>query len=337
MCSSKTVRALLAGVLLCAAHSVQAEVRVLLVGVGVYPHLAGKNLEGPANDLRLMRSVVQRLQVAPQHVTELSDSAGPARLPTRANILSALDRLARDSGPGDWALVYFSGHGAQVPQSVATRHSYAEPDGLDEAFLPRDTRRWVPARGVVEGAIVDDEFAVLFDRIRARGARLWAIFDTCHAGDMTRSAAGPGAERPVWRVVQAQELGVPALGPRRQGKAALLPAPASAQRPHAAASVRAAAMPSTVAYFASQPDEPAAEELFADPLASADQPARRRFGVFTYQLHQAMAGWTGDFDTLATALQTAYRSRPFPTPQFSGDLQQRFPGVTPAATLAAGR
>jgi hypothetical protein len=93
--------------------------------------------------------------------------------------------------------------------------------------------------------------------------------------------------------------------------------------------------PTMVAFFASHPDEPAAEEVFTDPL---DGQTRRRFGVFTYYLHQAVkSGEHVSFAGLAQIVGQAYRSRPFPTPQFSGALGQRFPDERTREALTAGR
>lgn len=312
--------------LLCAltTHFAHAETRALLVGVSVYPRLSGKNLEGPANDLYLMRSVLAKLAVRGDNITELSESAGSAMLPTRNNILASLDRLAQVSRAGDWVLVYFSGHGAQVPQSTSTRRAYREDDGMDEVFLPRDTSSWMPLLGVVEGAILDDEFGARFDRIRARGAHIWAIFDTCHAGDITRAGSSLETGAAVWRYVGPQDLGLAHVSGRPRGRSnpSRMPAGLNPREP-SPTPARIAAL-RTVAFFASQPDEPAAEEMLVDPL---DGQKKRRFGVFTYHLYKAMANWSGSFEALAKTVELAYRDRPFPTPQFSGDLTQRFPAV----------
>ena len=42
--------------------------------------------------------------------------------------------------------------------------------------------------GHVENAIVDDEIRIWVSAIRATGALVWVIVDTCHAGTMTRGA-----------------------------------------------------------------------------------------------------------------------------------------------------
>ena len=313
-------------------HCAHADVRALLVGVSVYPYLTGKNLEGPANDLRLMRRMVQQLAVPADNVTELSEAAGPSLLPTRVNILAALDQMARQSGPGDWAFVYFSGHGSQVPQTTSTRRSFPEADSLDEVILPRDTKRWVASKGVVEGAIVDDELGAMFDRIRARGAHVWAIFDTCHAGDMTRGDRWQDTGRTVWRLVQPADLGLPGRGARVPSGRVPVPRHVTLKPPKPLpARVREGAAMS-VSFFASQSDEPAAEEVFVDPT---DGQTRQRFGVFTYHLYAAMAQWSGHFESLAVKVQHAYRDRPFPTPLLVGDLAQCFAPALARAEVAS--
>lgn len=322
----------IATMLTTAAAPAAAVDRALLIGVSVYPHLPGRQLVGPANDVRLMQNTVTRLGVAPARVKTLSEAAGSAAWPTRANILTALARLAEQSRPGDWAIVYFSGHGSQVPQTAETRARYAEPDGFDEVFLPRDTARWDARRQVVTGAITDDEIGIALRRVADRGARVWAIFDTCHAGDMTRGAATMMVdldERPVWRHVPPTALGVPAAllmsgepGLTRGGKAA-------ARGPGAAARRETP----WVAFFAAQSDEGAAEEVFPDPDAPA---LRTRFGVFTYHLHRAIEHWSGSFSTLTQAVDHAYRDRPFPTPQYEGPLET-LPAFSAAVTPRATR
>ncbi len=292
----------------------------LLIGVGDYP-LLGKRLAGPANDLRLMRALLGRSGFLPQQIVELSERPERQGLPTRANIVQSLGDLAAQARRGDWIVVYFSGHGAQVPQSPATRLAYREPDGFDEVFLPRDTRRWNPASREVDGAIVDDEIGQAMTAMLQRGAKVWAIFDTCHASDMTR---GPNAARaqPVERAISATELGVPArlylqaqAAPRPARRAAKLPA------------VAPAATAMAVVFAAAQKGEATTEELFDDPLQPG---AKAHFGIFTYALHQRLGQAPASFANAAAAIEAAYADRPFPKPRWSGALDQPLP-------LLAGR
>jgi hypothetical protein len=75
-----------------------------------------------------------------------------------------------------------------------------------------------------------------------------------------------------------------------------------------------------LAFYAAGPDEPAAEEMLPNP-GTPDK--RFRYGVFTYALHQQLETWTGDFRDLASGVVSFYKGRPYPTPQFDGNLQTR--------------
>lgn len=286
--------------------------RALLVGVSTYPLLPSKSLVGPGNDVLLMAESLARLGFPGDLTVTLSEASGEARWPTRANILHQLDQLAGTVDRGDWVLLYFSGHGAQVPQQ-RSGHGYREPDGLDEVFLPRDTARWDPQSRRVDGAILDDEFGVVIEKIRARGVAVWVIFDTCHSGDMMRGPVDVADKQsPVQRYVSPADLGIPAA---EWGK------PAVKRRPPPRGA-RPGLTGAWVAFFASQPDEPTLEEWLPDPV----QPGiKRRYGLFTYELSRALMGWHGDFRQLERRLRLAYERRPFPTPMFSGQLSSRPP------------
>jgi hypothetical protein len=299
----------------------------LLVGVTHYPALSGVDLQGPANDVRLMRQTLSRLGLPADNVVTLAEAEGPDRWPTREHILAQLNRLSRVVAPGDWALVYLSGHGAQLPQTALTRARYPEPDGMDEAFLTRDTQLWDPKRQQVQGALLDDDIGLALSAIEKRGASVWAIFDTCHAGDMWRNA-GPADQAPIWRYVSPPQLQVPAAALRQ---AAAASARASRHQP-ATAKTTSPVGGQTVGFFAAQKDEGAAEEWLPDP----DQPGRKaRFGVFTHSLHRLTRDWRGSFSALARALASDYeQARPFPTPRFTGPLELRPPFLrAPAQAL----
>ena len=182
-----------------------SESHVLLIAVSDYPRIKALNsLNGTANDAVLLKSLLTRTlskNTASVDFTVLSENEAD-QLPTRRNIESAFHRLAIDSRKGDQVVVYISGHGSQQP--ARNGNSFPEPDGLDEIFLPRDVEKWDgrSKRVAVPNAITDDEFAAWFTAIRAKGARLFVIFDCCHAGHMTRSVGE------VERSVSAEALGM---------------------------------------------------------------------------------------------------------------------------------
>jgi uncharacterized caspase-like protein len=269
----------------------------LLVGVGSYPALPERRLLGPANDVRLMADSLQALGWPPAQLRVLADQGDG--LPTRANILQALARLADVSRRGDWVLLYFSGHGAQVP---------APGGGVDEVFLARDASAWQPREAGLPGALRDKELRQALQRIRAQGAHVWAVFDTCHAADMLRGRLLP------WRYLSAAELKLPLPGLQLAYRS---PAPLRQTQPPKGG------LGHYIGFFAAGRDEGTLEEALPDP----DQPGRMSaFGVFTWELVRALrAGDATDFAALAARVQAAYQARPFPTPEFVGDLALPLP------------
>ena len=316
-----------------------ADTYALLVGVSGYPQLPERlRLAGPANDVQLMRASLVTAGLRPANITVLADGVAASReLPTRAAILSALARLATVAKRGDWAVIYVSGHGSQQPQILVNgkaKNGYIEPDGLDEIFLPLDVGRWDGKLGTVAGAIVDDEFGEAFAKITAKGAHVWAVFDTCHAGDMAKSLPF-GEARPVARHVAPTELGVAASMLRTFGS----PQPVAASRKTSTAQSQGTAplklaalgQGQLVSFYASHPDEPAAEERLPDVLTRQHGQKNTRelryFGLFTYVLAQVLnESLTGNgkatptLADLSATVAARYKTRPYPRPIFEGDL-----------------
>ena len=156
--------------------------RAVLVGVGDYLYLDA-DLQGPVNEVGLMADTLMLRGVDAAEITVLSDPSartptGVARHnPTRAMILTALDDALAASIQGDTIVFYFSGHGAQAPDINGD-----ENGGMDEIFLPSDTRGWNGGTGIVENAIVDDEIGAFATRAAAKGVALIGILDACFSG-----------------------------------------------------------------------------------------------------------------------------------------------------------
>jgi len=112
--------------------------------------------------------LISRFGFAERDIVLLTDAAA-----TRGAVLAAIDRLVRDTEPGDVVYFHYSGHGSQVRDLNAD-----EDDGLDETILPQDAR--LP--GVPD--ITDDELDRRFARLRTRATLL--VFDSCHSGTITR-------------------------------------------------------------------------------------------------------------------------------------------------------
>ena len=165
--------------LLLAGMPARAELRALLIGVSGYPALPERlRLQGPRNDVQRLRQILLQRGLAPARLRVLADGVPGAALPTRANILAALDELARDAQADDVVVVHFAGHGSRQPA--------ADGSGLAPVFLPLDVGPWDGGARSVQNAIGSPELRAALDRIGDRGAFVWAIVDACHSAALVR-------------------------------------------------------------------------------------------------------------------------------------------------------
>ncbi|MCX7962607.1 MAG: caspase family protein, partial [Burkholderiales bacterium] len=316
----RALAAALAALLVFLSHPAEASRQhALLVGVSSYPSLPqGLQLHGPANDVALMRAVLLQRGFAPEDIRTLADGVAGAGEPTRAAIMGELAALAKKAARGDFVFLFFAGHGSQQPaREIGPQNP--EPDGLDEIFLPRDIGKWSGAAGSVQNAIVDDELGAAIAAIRSRGAFVWAVFDTCHAGTITRGIADDGVR---YRDVPAAALGIPEAEIARAAKraAALYPRTRGEPRGAPMSGVLAAQAGTEaggfVAFFAAQSWERAPEERLP-----AGHPDRRPHGVFTFALAQTLAmNPSMTYRQAAEQILQRYRGRnqAQPTPLFEG-------------------
>ena len=147
--------------------------RALLIGINEYPNPANR-LQGCVNDVFLMSSVLQESGFRPEEIRIVLDDRA-----TTDNILDRLHWLLDNVNGGDERLLFYSGHGAQLPSYDVQ----GETDHLDECLVPYDFD-WTPAR-----AIRDKQFVEFYSQL-PYDARFLAIFDCCHAGGLSRDG-GP--------------------------------------------------------------------------------------------------------------------------------------------------
>jgi hypothetical protein len=294
--------------------------RALLVGVTRYDHLpAERHLAGPGNDVRAMRQLLRdRYHFPAGNILTLAEGEGAGNRPTRANIERAFRRLAEAARPGDQVVVLLAGHGDRQPESDPPHPLYPEPDGLDEVFLPADVRGWKGQPERVPNAIVDDEIGAWLGAITRKGAYVWAVFDCCHSGHMTRGTEvvrqlPPGTLVPAGEIARARQL---AAGRKEKPReASLKPAPFVPRDPSE----------HLVALSACRPHETTPECLF--PADAADA---RYHGLLTYTLLQVLSEYASSPDHLTYRellgrIQAKYAGRPggAPTPTVEGKGQDR--------------
>lgn len=268
----------LAVLLLAAAPVCAGQRYALLVGVSHYPNLGEKyRLHGPTNDVALLQSLlVEKFSFAdtPDSIHVLSEREGEsdkARLPTYANIRSAFEELAGKVDADDDVVIFIAGHGSQQPEMGDG--PYAEADGLDEIFLPRDVARWSGqgSQVAVPNAITDDQFAKWFAAIRAKHARLWVIFDCCHSGDLAR---GPGEDVRFVDPHDEDGLNIPADEFQRAGEASTDPTGQS----KATSKIDTVDQSRMAVFYACESNEKTIERPFP---SESDAP---HYGLLTYSL-----------------------------------------------------
>lgn len=301
-----------------------AENYALLVGASTYENLDERYwLRGPANDVALVRGYLIETAPVPfqaENITVLADGVeGADGEPTLAGIRAGFAALAAKVGPEDFIYLHFSGHGTQAP----ALDPETEIDGLDELFLPVDIGPWNDSVGAVENALIDDEIGTLIDSLRVSGATVWAVFDACHSGTVTR-AAPSGEEEVRMRKLSPDALGVPdaALADAMTQSRALPDARVRPPSPVETAKARGdEAKPGDgafVAFYAAQTTETTPEKRL--PRGA---PERKSLGVFTYTIFETLAQNPGlTYRQLGQEVLRKYavQNLALSTPMFEGDL-----------------
>jgi hypothetical protein len=293
------------------AYADQTSIYALAVGVSRYPELGTKyQLNGPENDVGLVQNLfLEEFKVPSKNITILSEGwavSEPTRLPCRENIEREFARLARRCSRGDHVVVFIAGHGSQQPEQQAG----SEIDGLDEIFLPRDVTRWDGGRGIVPNAIVDDEISVWLQRITAKGAHLWAMFDCCHSGDLSRGL------KDRERFVDPDDLAIPSgvLAKARQG-AIVRDSPERTV-------LDLPVLKNAAIFYACQSHEKAIE------LSFGPRGDEEHYGLFTYSLNSvfAKARWPIAYRQVSREIYREYVSAgriSGPTPLVEGESIDR--------------
>jgi len=316
---------LLAVAALAGVNMAHAENYALLIGVSGYPTLpSAHRLEGPRNDVALLRDVLSRHGFRPDNIRILADGVAAAEEPTRARIMEALDALADKVRHDDFVFVSFSGHGSQQPDDPDNPNR--KPDGLSSTILPIDIGKWSGPAKSVENAITDHQFGAALNKIRASGAFVWAVIDSCHSSMMTR-----GGE--VSRSVSPADLGVP---PEALQKAAADAAASRSRGVGEQSEFDISRSPDKhgsgiAGFFAAQSWQEAPE--MALPPASGDQ---KPYGLFTFTLAHLIDQYPHTtYAQLDQRILQEYGrlNRSSPTPLALGELTARVFGAQPGPEI----
>lgn len=147
----------------------QGRKKALLVGINYFN---SKNaLRGCINDVKNMSNFLnQRFGYQWEDMVILTDDQREmAKVPTKDNIMRAMQWLVKDARPNDSLVFHYSGHGG-----VTKDLDGDEDNGYDEVIYPLDFQQ--------VGHIVDDDMHAIMVRSLPQGCRLTALFDSCHSG-----------------------------------------------------------------------------------------------------------------------------------------------------------
>ncbi|KAK0469647.1 caspase domain-containing protein, partial [Desarmillaria tabescens] len=146
--------------------------KALCIGI----NYIGQNgeLRGCINDAQnIQRFLIRTFGYKQEDIVMLTDdSRNPRQIPTKENILHAMQWLVAGAQPNDSLFFHYSGHGGQTKDLDGD-----EADGYDEGqqhICSVDHQR--------NGHIVDDLMHQIMVKPLPAGCRLTAIFDSCHSG-----------------------------------------------------------------------------------------------------------------------------------------------------------
>ncbi|XP_071691618.1 metacaspase-3-like [Rutidosis leptorrhynchoides] len=147
---------------------VHEQKRAVLCGVTYRGHQ--KTLPASINNIRTMHQFLMKLGFQNASIRILTEEeTDPTRIPTRRNMLMAMEWLTKGCRSGDSLVFYYAGHGSHVTDGEGD-----EDDGYDEALCPVDY--------TVSGKILDDEVNSVLVAPLPHGVILHSIIDTCYSG-----------------------------------------------------------------------------------------------------------------------------------------------------------
>lgn len=142
--------------------------RAVTIGINYLGHRVG-TLAGCINDSdTFIGLLIEEFGYAVEQIRQLRDDH-PQRMPTKKNIMAALNWLVYGVKAGDHLFLHYSGHGSHQADSDGD-----EADGKDETLVPCDYLQC--------GMLTDDELRRVLVQPLPKGARLTCVFDCCHSG-----------------------------------------------------------------------------------------------------------------------------------------------------------
>lgn len=152
--------------------------RALLIGLSrvdaaIYGSDMSQGCEGCLHDVEVMQGILAPLGYETSVLTDADASI--------ARVEGQLSAIAATCRAGDVFLLYYTGHGDQLPDQPAGHPDRDEPDGRDECYCLHDGR-WR-----------DDSLYRIWLKFPP-GAVIYAITDSCRSGSAMRNARPRAAD-----------------------------------------------------------------------------------------------------------------------------------------------
>jgi metacaspase-1 len=144
--------------------------RALLIGINAYPDPANQ-LNGCVNDTYLVSELLQENDFVAENIRLLTDERA-----TRDAILDRLHWLLDDVADESYRVLYYSGHGVQIPGYGV----HQQVDHLEDGLIPVDFD-WVKLNAITDRDLLDVYSQLPYN------TRFIAVFDCCYAGGLIRS------------------------------------------------------------------------------------------------------------------------------------------------------
>jgi Caspase domain len=146
----------------------------LLIGVSNYKPSGLVDLDGPLNDVALMRKVLQdRFGVPAANIQTLSNA-----LASHSAIAAAFAELKAKLKRGDFVYVHYSGHGSTAADENDRR-------GEDQTWVPYGARG-SNAKGLDGLDVLDKEIGVWLRAIATVSPNIIFVSDSCHSATVAR-------------------------------------------------------------------------------------------------------------------------------------------------------
>ena len=134
----------------------------LIIGINAYQD--ANTLSWCVNDANGMEDALINNGWEKDQITKLLDTNA-----TKEHIITELTDIINKATSNDYILVFYSGHGTQIPDTNGD-----ETDGYDEAIVPVDFN------GDISSLIIDDDLGEIFSHSKTQKGVF--IFDSCFSG-----------------------------------------------------------------------------------------------------------------------------------------------------------